>query len=49
VFLFGPETVTTKVRMMLPPGAGGLDLDLADLVIQEAAPEVVGAVGQDHR
>jgi len=35
VFLFGPETVTTKVRMMLPARVTSLDMDLADLVVPE--------------
>jgi Fe-S-cluster-containing dehydrogenase component len=36
VFLFGPQSVKTKVQMMMPVHAGALDLDIADLVEGDA-------------
>ncbi|HZE99878.1 MAG TPA: 4Fe-4S dicluster domain-containing protein [Planctomycetota bacterium] len=34
VFRFGPETVLTKVQMMMPAGIAALEVDVADLVAE---------------
>jgi hypothetical protein len=45
-FMFGPQTVTTKVRMMMPVGATALDVDVADLVEGEADGGRAGLEGR---
>jgi Fe-S-cluster-containing dehydrogenase component len=45
-FVFGPEKVTTKVRMMMPVGASALEVDVADLVEGEADGGRAGLEGR---
>jgi Fe-S-cluster-containing dehydrogenase component len=45
-FVFGAETVTTKVRMMMPAGTTSLEVDVADLMEGEADGGRTGLEGR---
>jgi len=45
-FVFGPEVVRTKVRLMMPGSVGELDLDVADLMEGASDGGIAGLEGR---